>query len=305
METCEICGVEKPTAQALNAHKRMVHGERECKICGATVDGGLSGMARHAAAEHGSRSKKTAVPPADESSDPGTLFELPAEQAPVFDPKSEKSKAKRSGWRDKMWGTGEKRSKKPAATEPAPTTKERRPIRRTKRSSTSDIFSMAWAGIGSGLIRTQWDIPVGRTMQFQAPVAGSVLDRLVANTFVDRLLQPVASRTREIEDAAALFALPALIATIERSPELAVALEPLVRQALRVNLVAMAPIVKRQREEEKRYADAIAELGITGDGESDPVEAMLAAIFAPVPDQPPPPHAENGAGRIPDGAMVG
>ncbi len=42
-------------------------------------------------------------------------------------------------------------------------------------------------------------------MQFQSEIAGDVLDRLIAKTWVDRLLQPIASKADNLEAAGALY----------------------------------------------------------------------------------------------------
>lgn len=168
--------------------------------------------------------------------------------------------------------------------------RETRPkLRNAKRATTAPIGTMLWGGLGAALERSGADVPVGRTLQFQSDAAGDILDKLIANTWADRVLQPFAEKTEELEALSALFALPVLVAIVERSEASAVALEPLLKEAVRQNIVSMAPVVQRKEKDAKKLAETAAKLGVPA-GE-DPVLTILNAIFAP-PTMPPAPVDE-------------
>ncbi len=214
---------------------------------------------------------KVATPQADESVfDQGPAT---AETPPVtpFDEAPPAEPAKRS-WKEKLWGDA---ADKPAA----PKTLERAPRRR--RKSTEGIWQLLWTGVGRGLIYTRADIPVGNVMSFQGPVVGPILDKAIAGTFVDTLLQPLAGAGERFEDVSDVVALPALIGIMERAPQLAPALEPLVRKAIRRHLVEYARMAKAQKKADAEYAKALEDLGMAPEG-NDPVDGILAQIWAGV-----------------------
>lgn len=139
-------------------------------------------------------------------------------------------------------------------------------------------------------------------MQLQVTVAGPILEDATRDTFVDQLLQPIAGRLDKLEAVWALFAVPVLVGVIERGgPEAAVALEPMLRAALRTQLAAMVPVLRKRRAEEEKWKDVVAELVAEGQAVEglDPVDAVLAVIFAP-PAEPapePPPGTDDGNGQ--------
>lgn len=182
-------------------------------------------------------------------------------------------------WRERVWA--------PKKDKPAKPQRERKPKVVRKRVSTAKVLSDAWGGIGFGLIQLGVDPPVGRAMTFQGPAAGEVLEGLTKGTPLDRPLQYVAGRAEEAKAAKELFELPLLIFMYERAnDDLRSFLEPMLYRTVRRNFVAMVPIVRKMREEETAWRDAVAELGLTGD---DPVRDMLAEIFQPVLAEEPAP----------------
>lgn len=186
--------------------------------------------------------------------------------------------------RERIWKGGRRTPKAPAT----------RTASRRKREPTAELLTMIWSGAGWGVTRLG-DAPVGRALQFQATGAGPILERVTQDTFIDALLQPIARNREAWEDLFALFALPTIVAMIERSPEAAVTFEPMLRQLVLVNAAAIVPVMKRQQADEAKRAQAIEELGIGG------VDEILAALFAPVaPTAAPgsaeePPPSSNGA----------
>jgi hypothetical protein len=131
-------------------------------------------------------------------------------------------------------------------------------------------------------------------MQYQAPVAGEVLNDALADTVLDKVLHPFPRKADKLEAAAAVLALPILVAVVERNPEMAGPLELPLRAAVQAHLVAMAPAMKRQQAKDKKVAEAAASLGLDKgpDGETlgDPVGVILDAILR-LDDQPAGPQA--------------
>lgn len=172
--------------------------------------------------------------------------------------------------------------------------------RAAARVNTSDIGSLVWGGLGAGLEKTGIDVPVGRCMKFQAPMAGAILDEWWARTWFDRIvLQRIAPRMDDTEKLGALLLLPVLVAVAERSPE-GQAFGPLLGQVIQANLVHMAPVVKKQRADAKKLADAMRDLDMGLPEGVDPIQAIADMIFAPPPgvptDEPgptPPPQADG------------
>lgn len=199
--------------------------------------------------------------------------------------------------RSKLWGNNDAATSSTSTaggSDLYTTPGEKRPrVRAAKRATTAPIMGLAWGGLGRLLERTGTDIPVGRTMQFQSPAAGDILDRLIAQTWVDRVLQPFAEKVDDVEALGALFALPVLVATIERSPTAAVALEPFLRQAVEANILTMAPVAKKKKADAKKLRDLVADLDPELADQPDPIETILQAIFAPPPANAPPPASEN------------
>lgn len=180
----------------------------------------------------------------------------------------------------RSWGDRIKRALVGGGDAPAPAPR-RRPGRPAKRVPTAGLFSGAWGMIGTGLVMTDADAPVGRCMQYQADVVGDALERLTKDTGLDRMLQPIAANTDAAKELGAVIALPLMVAAYERlPPEARPMLEPMMLAAARAHMIAMVPIMKRQQAEEKKWREAAADLGfVTGDDETDPAQLMLLALF--------------------------
>ena len=210
----------------------------------------------------------------------------PAETAPV-DPEGsifDVAPPEKPSWRNRIWGgTGDA---KPKIVAPPG---ERRP--RTRRKPTDGVWATLWSVIGAGLIRTGADVPVGNCMTFQAPVVGGIFDEAIKGTFVDTLIQPIAGSGDRLKKVSAVVSMPVLVGVMERSPNSAAMLEPLLRQVIREHLTAMAPVIKAQRRQEVEYRKALDEMGIE-QGE-DPVDDVIAAIWSGQPTAEPEP-AMNG-----------
>jgi hypothetical protein len=201
---------------------------------------------------------------------------------------------RRKGWRE--WFGMQPRGD----TTPAPT-RERRPSR--KRESTADMLSAIWGGIGTGMQRFNVDVPTGRCLQYQAPVAGEVLEKLTANTWVDRPLQAIARNTDNAEAAAALFALPALVFAYQRvPPEAYPTLEMLMQEAVRAHMKAMVPVIRKRRARERELAKVVDELKDEGllDPEVGDVQAAVDFVINSMFATPPPADVDHAPGAPAD-----
>lgn len=241
----------------------------------------------------GTKRTRARTVPAEDAQAPAAAAaaedEGPAEYVPGFGTLPEAPAAPR-GWRERLW------HRPIRSLEAKP---DKPPARRRKRAETAELLGMMWGGAGWAAIRLG-DAPVGRAMQLQVPAAGPILEKITADTAIDRaLLQPLARNAEAWKDAGALLMLPVAVAVIERSPEMAVVLEPMLRELVLTNAATIVPILqKRQADEAKREA-ALEALGIGG------VDEILAAIFAPSATAPPPGGAEAGASSNGAGEDVG
>jgi hypothetical protein len=160
---------------------------------------------------------------------------------------------------------------------PAPATKERAPKvpgRSTgKRISGADTLADAWAGVGALAVRTPNHVPLGRYMQFQAPVAGEMLDEAIKGSVVDKVaLQPIVRARGRFDLIGAVFGPPALILAIERNPDRAPVLMPMLKSSIRSALPLMVPAIKKVQQKEAKAAEAAADLL-----DADPEYARWAA----------------------------
>src|SRR4051812_2318083 len=82
---------------------------------------------------------------------------------------------------------------------------ERQPTERKQpRTPTSSLVTMIVGGAGTALIRSNYDVPVGRVLQFEAPLFGNKVDELIAHTWLDVLLQPIVKQAEKIEGLGAI-----------------------------------------------------------------------------------------------------
>lgn len=202
---------------------------------------------------------------------PAGIADTPSEKPPAEpEPSSvfDEPPAERPGWRERLWGS---------AGKPLPVSlPERRP--RKRRTPTDGVWMTIWTAAGAALVQTGADVPVGNCLQFQAPIVGGILDEAIKDTFVDVLIQPIAGSSKRLKAVSSVLAMPVLVGVMERSPQTAVMLEPLLRQAIREHLVAMAPVVKARKKADAEYRKALDELGLeAGD---DPVDTVMEAIWA-------------------------
>lgn len=170
----------------------------------------------------------------------------------------------------------------------APKPKQDKPIvakkKRTARISTAAGFSALYRRIGDLLISSGVDVPVGRSLVYQSPRAGEIFDRAIADTFVDKAIQPLAKKGEAIAEVASLAMMPVLVGMYERTGSPAI--EQMLRAVMVEHLEAMLPIIKAQREVEARHAQLVRDMGL--DPGDDAIGAVLREMFAPASgaDQP-------------------
>lgn len=264
---CPTCSADLPSEHGLKVHRGKVHGPNR----------------------KGTGPGRPARAPAEDLEDEPPMDSDSPYAAPVST--TEIAPQEKPPWRERVWGD----PKRPAAPKP-PKAPPGAPRPRAKRVSTEGLWTTAWTGIGAGLVRSGYDIPVGNCMTFQAPVVGGILDEAVEGTILDTVvLQRLAGSGDRLKKVTAVLAMPVLVAALERNPAAAPMLEPLLRQVIREHIVAMAPVIKRQKREEEQYRKALVDIGMATDDEPggfDPIDAVLDAIFPPAPTDP----AANGTG---------
>lgn len=188
-------------------------------------------------------------------------------------------------------------AKEKAPKEPTTTPKEVKPRASFRRQSTATVFEFAWSQGGMALVATGRDVPVGRVLALQAPMVGDVLDDAIKGTFVDKAIQPFMRQGQRAKMLGAVLGPPLVVAALERNPELAPTLIPMLRAFLMPMLVEVAKAAKKAKADEKKLLDALEDLGDVLPPEMrregvNPVDAIIESIFAPPPA---PPAANNGA----------
>lgn len=180
----------------------------------------------------------------------------------------------------------------------APETRERRPKPAGKsggrRMSGAETLGDVWGGLGSLAVRNPAHVPLGRYMQLQAPVAGEMLDDAAAGTVVDKVaLQPIVKARERFDLIGAVFGPPALILAIERNPDRAEMLMPMLRSSIRNALPLMVPALKRVQAKEAKmieaaenlfdddpnYAAWVTDALAHGVKSPDPADYILTTIF--------------------------
>jgi hypothetical protein len=167
----------------------------------------------------------------------------------------------------------------------APKTKEKRPGGGSLRGrvSAADTISDVWAAGGTLATRSPKHVPLGRYMQWQAPVAGEMLDEAVKGSIVDKLvLQRVVKARGRLDLTAGILLPPLLIFMIESNPQLMPTLGPILESQIRASLPLMVPAIKKMKKKQADMQAAAEEL-FEGDPDfnpnEDPVTQILNMIF--------------------------
>lgn len=151
------------------------------------------------------------------------------------------------------------------------------------RQSAAETIADLWALGGSIAAHSPRHVPVGRYMQFQAPVAGEMLDEAIKGSPVDRLvIQRVVKARARFDLASAVFGPPLIILAIESNPALMRTLGPVLEAQIRSSLPLMVPAIKKIKAKQQAAQDAAEELfrdDETFDPAVDPVQQIMAMVF--------------------------
>ncbi len=155
--------------------------------------------------------------------------------------------------------------------------KAREPKRKHKRIPVDHLVARVWEGVARFALPLS--LPLSRCLQVQSPVAGLILEDIVAGTIVDRALQPVARAEEKAEKVLALIAPPVLVVAIEQSmtlpPEAMMMrqaiLMPMLKESLRIWLTVAGPKVEEAAQREAEYQEKF--------GRS--IDEMIALFFGP------------------------
>jgi hypothetical protein len=178
------------------------------------------------------------------------------------------------------------------AKEPQAKTTERKPRLTFRRQSTAPLFEFVWGQAGQGLMMTGVDVPVGRVLTLQAPMVGDVLDEAIKGTAVDKIIQPFVRQGDRAKLIAAVVLPPLCVGLIERNPELAEPLAPVLRAVMMPMLVELAASLKKAKAQEQKMVEALADLGELFPQEllaeakkrgQSPVDLIIESFFAPSP----------------------
>jgi len=133
--------------------------------------------------------------------------------------------------------------------------------RKQARVSVDHLVSRGWEAIAR--IAQPLSLPVSRCLQVQSPVAGMIIEEIVAGSLVDRVLQPVARAEEKAEKVLALVGPPLLVLAIEQSfllpePQMMMRqamLMPMLKESLRLWLQIAGPKVEEAARREEEYQE--------------------------------------------------
>lgn len=142
---------------------------------------------------------------------------------------------------------------------------------RGPRVPVDSLISGAWGLLAR--MAAPINIPVSRVLAVQAPIAGMVLEDVVKDTVVDKLLQPIATVGQGGEVVFALVGPPLIVGALTKKPEMAPVLEPLLRAALKSWLTIAGPKMEKVMKEEAEFE---SKYGTT-------LDVLIESFFADVP----------------------
>lgn len=171
-----------------------------------------------------------------------------------------------------------------------PNPQTRPSVRRVTTSPlTESIITFAAGGlerIGQG--------PLGAFASFTAPVAGEIVDDVVAGTMVDKVVQPLVRGSEKYQNLGALFAGYASIAWATNVPEAADQAYGLFRWSMMTLLPLQGKEMARRAKEQRKALEAMAEIEpeLVEMFGPDPIRGLWTTIWA---RQPEPAAAEEPA----------
>jgi hypothetical protein len=154
---------------------------------------------------------------------------------------------------------------------------QKRKAANRKRVPVDDTIATVWRFLG-GLAKP---LPAtSRLMKFQAPAVGKILEPVVKDTVIDKMLQPIARTTEGAEAVAVLFGAPALVTAMQLQPQIIPLAMPALRELLirmvRVAGPAMAESLKTERAFEAEYGGTVDDL----------IAMLFAGVFEDGPEAP-------------------
>ncbi len=195
------------------------------------------------------------------------------------------------------------RKTRDAQTSPSGHPRERSPRRSGtftgRRLPAADFLGDVYGGVGSLVGRATPYRATARALSANAPVAGYMLDDAVKGTVIDRVVvQPGVRVQQKYSQVSGLFEVPVLVFLAEQemmkgdeaNRQKIEGLVMMLKSAIRRSLPAMVPALKKLREDEKKIAEAVAELYPDLPEGTDPVDAILAEWFAAEPEPQPMPE---------------
>jgi hypothetical protein len=169
-----------------------------------------------------------------------------AELIPSDGPAEVRPQVKKPTIADRMRETVQRPQRKPAQRVRKAAAKPARP-----RSSISGILSFAWDTLAS--VVEVVSPPTAYIMEFQAPVAGEILEESVKNTLVDRVLQPIARVEGQAKTAGALIGPPLMVAMLQARPDLHKHIIPRLRNSLMSWMDVAGPKVQALKERNEQF----------------------------------------------------
>jgi hypothetical protein len=143
---------------------------------------------------------------------------------------------------------------------------------RAPRVGVDKLIGTVWAMFAQ--VAQPINLPVARVLTIQAPVAGLVLEGVVKDTIVDRLLQPLARAQQGGEVAFAIIGPPLFVGLLSNKPEMAPVLVPLLKQSLRSWIDVAGPQLEKVKKQEEKFEN---EYGAA-------IDEMIEFFLAPVTD---------------------
>ena len=157
-----------------------------------------------------------------------------------------------------------------------------------KRVSIENIVSSGWALGAMALARQPTALPVARVLDWQAPVAGVIVEDVAKGTLLDRVLQPLARGGEKAEKAMALAGPPLLVGIITANPSWAPALRPLLKMSMMSWFQLASPAMDKVQKRAAKFNEEFAGVDL---------DAMIDSLWAGVPEAGPPSPAEEEAIR--------
>lgn len=262
---CDVCEQQFKDPRGLAAHNRFKHAPTSPAANGAYDDDVTAGFRAEVQAD-----PETAVTPEEGERRPQVSRDTPKAKPGLFD-RIRRETPKDGG---------------PATT---PKVGERKPATpKPRRVSTQDF----WGDLieaGSGMVARTGYVPMSRAMAMTSPVGGEIIEDATKGTVIDKAVQPLVRNAEKWQDLADYLGFIAAIGVAQAQPEKAPMALTFARKRLVNLLPKIAANVVKQRQKERKAAEAIQtllpefeELQL-GD---DPVTGLIDMLFA-APEQPP------------------